>query len=955
MNRDRWRDVSQIYGAVLTKAPHARDEFLREACKDDEELRREVESLLIGHDESGTLYAPIAAVAHAWLTENYAVQPGKLFGPYRIDRLLGSGGMGEVYRARDMKLNRDVAIKILPPAFATDLERLARFKREAQLLASLNHPNIAAIHGFEDSVGVHALVLELVEGPTLADRIATGPLAIDEALPIAKQIAEAVECAHEAGVVHRDLKPANIKVREDGTVKVLDFGLAKLAEPAAAGAAATTQSPTITTPAMTAAGIILGTAAYMSPEQAKGKPADKRSDIWAFGCVLYEMLTGRRAFEADDVSDTLAALLRSEPDWNLPHVPRALVKLIQRCLAKDSRRRWQSIGDVRLELDELASRGPDEGVDSATPTPHRTIVWASIVALAAVAAGAIGWMSHATTADQRVYRTTILTPGVLTNVQSGRIALSPDGKQIAFAALDATGHPFIWIRHLDEAGPHIIPGTEGGNGPFWSPDSRYLAFVAGGKLKKAAVAGGAPLVLADAVPGIPGAWNQDDTILFSPSANSPLIKVSAAGGVTTQVTHLDEHARETGHRYPVFLPDGRRFLYVATSIVARTASVFLASLDNSTRTRVGDLNSNVAYGSNALLYLRGETLVAQSFDADRVSLTGTPAILADQVQVNPGARVGAFTISRNGQLAYMAGSVANRRLILVDSSGREERVLAARGNANDVQVSPTGAFAAISIFADAASARGRDIWLIDLHGDDNRRLTDGANAVAPIWSFDGKRLMFSTNRAGHYDLYLKNTSGPSAEQLIFTDAADKFGLDWSKSGDILYARLPSDRPVTEVWSQPADGSGKPIKLVEIPAAIVTAKFSPDGRSVAYSSGGGSSNSEVYVLAVQSHDRRQISINGGTAPRWSRDGKQIFFVSQQQLVAVSFDARDFGATAPKPLFKVRVAGGVRDPYDVMPDGQHFVIQDAEDQNEPITLLVNWPQLLQHQPHSQTRDP
>jgi serine/threonine protein kinase len=894
------------------------------------------------------LDAPIAAIAHAWLIENARVQPGSGVGPYRIESLLGVGGMGEVYRARDTKLNRDVAIKILPAAFATDPERLARFKREAQLLASLNHPNIAAIHGLEDSGGVHALVLELVEGPTLADRIATGPLPLDEALPIARQMAEALECAHEAGVVHRDLKPANIKVREDGTVKVLDFGLAKLAEPVgAASAAPTTQSPTITTPAMTAAGMILGTAAYMSPEQAKGKPADKRADIWAFGCVLYEMLTGTRAFDGNDVADTLAAILRSEPNWDLPQAPRALVRLIQRCLVKDSRRRWQSIGDVRLDLDEIVARGQYDDADASAHRPIRTIVWTSIVALAAITAAAIGWMSHTTTtADQRVYRTTILTPGVFTNVQAGRIALSPDGEQIAFAALDPTGHPFIWVRRLDEAAPHTIPGTEGGNGPFWSPDSRYLAFAVGGKLKKVAVAGGAPLVLADAVPGIPGAWNQDDTLLFSPSANAPLFKVSAAGGVATPVTRLDEHTGEIGHRYPVFLPDGRRFLYVATGI-GRTNAVFLGSLDDSTQTHIADLNSNVAYGSNALLYLRGETLVAQPFDADRVSLKGTPTILADQIQVNSGARVGAFTISRNGQLAYMAGSSANRRVILVDSSGREERVLAGRGGVGDVQVSPNGAFAAIPMIADPASSQGRDIWLLGLRGDDNRRLTDNINATAPVWSPDGTRLLFSANRQGHIDLYVKNTSGPSAEQLILADAADKLGLDWSKSGDILYARLPPERSVTEVWSRPADAGGEPTKLFEIPAAVVTAKFSPDGRSILYSSGGGSSNSGVYVLSLQTKDRRQISVNGGTAPRWSRDGKQIFFVSQQQLFAVSFDARDFGATAPRPLFKVRVAGGVRDPYDVMPDGRHFVIQDAADQDEPITLLVNWPQLLQHQ--------
>src|SRR4051812_32358471 len=428
-----------------------------------------------------------------------SLSTGTRVGPYEILSALGAGGMGEVYRARDTKLDRDVAIKVLPAQFVADPERVARFQREAKTLAALNHPHIGGIYGLEDAGGVGALVLELVEGPTLADRIVQGPIPLDETLPIARQIAEALEAAHEAGIIHRDLKPANIKLRPDGTVKVLDFGLAKALEPTSAAAPSVTASPTITGPGMmTGVGLILGTAAYMSPEQAKGKPADKRSDIWSFGCVLYEMLTGERAFDGEDVSETLAAILRSEPNWNLLVAPRPLVNLIQRCLAKDRRRRLQAIGDARLDLDEMASTSQVTDDELAEARGRRATVgalWPAILIAAASIAAATAWTWRIPTASQgpNIYRTTILTPGELATVQSGRIALSPDGRQIAFVALDDTGHQIIWIRHLDEARSHVLPGTEGGSGPFWSPDSRYVAFVAARKLKKVAIGGGAPL------------------------------------------------------------------------------------------------------------------------------------------------------------------------------------------------------------------------------------------------------------------------------------------------------------------------------------------------------------------------------------------------------------------------------------------------------------------------------
>jgi eukaryotic-like serine/threonine-protein kinase len=893
---------------------------------------------------------------------------GTNIGPYRILAKLGEGGMGEVYRAHDSKLNRAVAIKILPPEFANDPDRLARFKREAQVLASLNHPNVGGIYGFEDSGSVHALVLELVEGPTLADlltNVASGfsrtslenptkvgshsrPLPIDEALGIARQIADALEAAHEQGIIHRDLKPANVKVRDDGTVKVLDFGLAKLADPAGAapqGSPSLTQSPTITTPAMTQAGMILGTAAYMSPEQAKGRPADKRSDIWAFGCVLYEMLTGKRAFDGEDVSDTLAAILRGEPDWTRLVVRRPLIRLIQRCLAKDVRRRLQSIGDARLELEDIASDSErtDTTAAAGERSRARVVLWVAVATVAAVLSGIVGWISHAPASDARVYRSTILTPGDLAGVQNARIALSPDGRQIAFVTNDEAGKQSIWIRRLDEASPHLLPGTDGGAGPAWSPDGRYLTFTADGKLKKVSVAGGAALPIADADPSVPAAWSRDDTILFQRAFNGPLFKVSANGGASTQVTHLDQSAGETGHRLPVFLPDGRHFLYVALS-GSRISGLFRGSLDDDTKTRIGDVASNVAVGSNALLYLRGETLVAQPFDIARATLTGPPIILADQVQMNLGTRSGAFTISERGQLAYQAGSATNRRLLSVDRVGQEVRVVIAGVNVTDVQSSPDGRAVALTTNRDAAS-QTRDLALVDLDTGQRTNLTSGPNMNSPIWSPDGKKLVFSVERDGHADLFVKDVAGPSTEKLLLADDAGKFALGLSQDGHILYARLPSGRPVTEIWVSSMDAPDQKLKLEETPASVATAKFSPDGRWIAYSTGG--STSQIFVATFPGLEKRPVTIDGGAAPRWSRDGKELFFVNHGFLMATAITAESgrFRAGAPKALFKVHFIGGVRDPYDVMPDGQHFLVQDAAELGEPITLLTNWPLLMQ----------
>ena len=573
------------------------------------------------------------------------LQPGTRLGPYEILSALGAGGMGEVYRATDTKLKRQVAIKILPPSLAADPDRLARFQREAEVLASLNHPHIAHIHGLEEADGVKALVMELVEGPTLAEVIAgsgltahvsggretsvlshkpSSGLPVIEALAIARQIAEALEAAHEQGIIHRDLKPANIKVRDDGTVKVLDFGLAKALAPGDAGTAAgnLTHSPTITSPAMmTAAGMILGTAAYMSPEQAKGRDVGRASDVWSFGCVLYEMLTARQVFEGETVGEVLGGIFKSEPDWNrLPaETPSDIRRLLRRCLQKDAARRLKDAGTLKIEIEDVLSAPPvDPNPSAVIAHPHKNrerFAWTLVaVALVAVASLAMAYW-RPVPPDTTVVRFTIPPPKkvFLSGASVPEIAMSPDGKTIAFVAVDGVRQ--LWVRAIDAVESRLMPGTDGVQRPFWSPDSKFIGFYAGGKMKKIAVDGGSPELIFD-VPWNPalvsGSWNRDGVIVFSSGPNGSLYRASASGGQASPLTTLKDE--ETGHVHPFFLTDGQYFLYLITSPQAEIAGVYLGSLDSKERKRILDLNSRAIYTAGHLLFVRDGKLIALSFD-----------------------------------------------------------------------------------------------------------------------------------------------------------------------------------------------------------------------------------------------------------------------------------------------------------------------------------------------------
>ena len=633
---ERWARVERLYHEALARGAHEREAFLADACAGDDALRREIESLL-AHD-GGAAFLSTPAVANGI---GEGIRIGQALGPYVISAQIGEGGMGEVYRARDTKLNRDVAVKVLPAAFAADADRVARFQREARTLASLDHPNIAIIHGLEQAGDVHALVMELVPGDDLSQRIGRGAIPIDEALPIAKQIAGALEAAHERGIIHRDLKPANIKVRADGTVKVLDFGLAKVLEPFGASSDVSQPPPT----AMTQPGMVLGTAAYMSPEQARGLAVDKRTDIWAFGCVLYETLTGRAVFSGDTLSDTIAAIFDREPHWKaLPeHTPSSVRRLLRRCLEKDPKRRLPDIADARLEIDEAettpsdARAGPTVSSRIARVRTRERVGWiiaaACLTGLVATLAFNRAGSGDRTPADIPSYSTSIVLPAgvsLWSGNPPGRFVLSPDGRRLAMVASDSTGRSMLWVRPLDSRVAQALGGTEGATYPFWSPDSRFIAFLAQNKLKKIGVAGGEVVTLCDASFGSSGAWNRDDVILFTPKGNSPLYRVSASGGTPTQVTTLETASGDVQHSFPFFLPDGRHFLYfVVGSQASRTVprGVYVGALDS---TAPGKLiepgGSNAKYANGHLIFLRNGALLAQPFDVGRLELGGAPVV-----------------------------------------------------------------------------------------------------------------------------------------------------------------------------------------------------------------------------------------------------------------------------------------------------------------------------------------
>jgi eukaryotic-like serine/threonine-protein kinase len=904
--------------------------------------------------------------------------PGTKLGPYEILAQIGAGGMGEVYRARDAKLGRDVALKVLPEAFARDTERMARFQREAKLLAALNHTNIASIYGLEDSGDTHALVMELAEGPTLADRLKAGPIPVDEALPIAKQICDALEYAHEKGIVHRDLKPANIKIAADDTVKILDFGLAKALE-ADTGSLDISTSPTISRLA-TMQGVLLGTAAYMSPEQAKGKPVDRRADIWAFGCVLYEMLTGKKAFDGETITDTLAAVLKNEPDWSrLPvGTPMRVRVLLQRCLQKDVRQRLQAIGDARISLEEVFSGAQEPvpgGVESVSVPIWRRplffgVVVASISTVVALALGFIVLRTPPSTAPETM-RFEIPMPQGVAPAVAAEFAVSPDGRQLAFFGVGADGVTRLWVRPLDSLQARPLPGSETPLGPAfsWSPDSRYIAFDAGGKLKKIAIAGGPAQTICDVTGTVlGGSWNRDGVIIFG--GGPGLMRVPAAGGTATPLTALDPARKEIYHSLPVFLPDGRHFVYFRNSSSADYTGAYVGSLD--VKPEAQSLKPLVATpfgveyvpspgkGTGYLLFVRDNSLLAQAFDPDRLKLSGEPVEIADHLGNFTDRAY--FSVSANGVMVYRSGSESGfgSQLTWLDRQGQVQGppITQQVGSTLDIAISPDAQRAALTQL-DLVEATGV-VWLHDFQRGTTTRFTFGsASAALPIWSPDGKTLMFLSILGGRQNLYEKPADGSRNEQLVLKSTSAS-PTSWSHDGRfVLYTHQDPKTNKAGVWVLPINGDGKPFPLLQSSSNETDAQFSPNGHWVAYVSDESGRN-EIFVTpfslgatggVASSGAKWQISVDGGSEPRWREDGKELYYESaDSKIMAVDIaTAPSFRAGVPSGLFQappVTVPAPGTRPWDVTPDGKRFlfITSGAPRAQAPFTVLLNWTSLL-----------
>jgi Tol biopolymer transport system component len=984
MDPDRWLRVEQLFQAAMPRPERERAAFLREACGGDDALRREVESLLrYAPPAEDLMRAPglevLAAVSTA---REPSLLAGQSVGSYQIEARLGSGGMGDVYRARDTKLDRRVAIKVLPRAFSADTYRRARFEREARLLAALNHPNIGTIYGLERYEGIDALVLELFEGPTLAERLNTGPLPIPKALAMARQIAEALEAAHEKGIVHRDLKPSNIALTRDERVKVFDFGLAKAG--VGPGTADHTDAPTLTTGA-TSDGMILGTLAYMSPEQARGQEVDPRTDIWAFGCVLLEMVAGRKAFEAGTASDTMAAVLDREPNWTaLPAAtPPALRRLLQRCLEKDAKRRLHHMADARIEIEDLL-RAPAAAVVETPPIeqapragPRRTRLWAAAAAVALVAIGAVAgrFVAGSRAGDARSQPTgtparlmiTLPSGHALERGRVPSVVLSPDGHLLAYAAAPDGGRTQLFLRPIDDLAARPIAATEGASAPCFSPDGRWLAFYADGLLKRVPVAGGVPLTIGEAPPLWSASWGEDDRIVFASTLPaSGLWVVSANGGEPARLTAPEPG--EAQHAYPQILPGSTHVLFS----VRRGDAWHLASLAFETGEwrRLGD-NRIVGEGARYLstghvVYTQGGGLVATPFDPATGDLDRAPVPLLERVEVSRFGGAAFAVADRAGTLAYVPpGAVAaDRTLLRVERDGRTMPLIEARAAYETPAFSPDGRLMAVTI----ASDTGSDIWIIDLERGTRLRLTAGGTSAFPVWGPDGSRVAFQAVAPGPWNLFWREIAGSTTAAQPFVagtpDAAaswpssgasflpgtlptlsganPQFPTSWSPDGATLafHERRPSgDR---DIWT--VSTGAEPMPFLLTPFDEHSPHLSPDGAWLAYVSDE-SGREDVYVQPFPGPGPKWlVSTEGGTDPVWSKDGRELFYRSGDQMMAVRVSgAAQFSAGRPQRLFAIRVDRDRDGPsYDVAPDGGWFAMPGGGEDRAPgqIHVVLNW---------------
>ncbi len=933
-----WSRIEAIFHDALDTPERERAAFLDLACGGDPKTREHVELLIaqVAKSEASFEQEFREAAREAFVTSEQNMQ-GRTIGHYEVRTLLGAGGMGEVYLARDTRLARDVAIKILPAEFALDRDRLARFKKEAQIIASLNHPNIAAIHELGELEGKPYLVLELVDGQTLAERLKRSALPLDEAMKIARQVSEGLEAAHARDIIHRDLKPANIKVTSEGKVKILDFGLAKHIRND--DVAMDSKSPEVT-----AAGMILGTATYMSPEQAKGQSVDQRTDIWSFGCVFYEMLTGRAAFDGASTVEILASIAYAEPDWSAlpPALPLGIADLVRRCLRKDTSRRLHSIADARIQIEDAGiapASPPGREIRKPIGTWLRRAVWlsAAMVLLALTLVLAAGLVLR--NRPSQLPETWVELD--LHNV--GRVELSPDGRRFLFQIADPSGRRLA-LRTMDSRAAQPIAGTEGALNPFWSADGRSIGFFAGGKLKQIDLTNGQSQTLADAPAGRGGTWNRDGIILFSPTASSPLFRVPAFGGEPVEVTHLDP--AQGSHRNPYFLPDGRHFLFLARG-TPDTRGVYVGSLDGEKPKRLvaedemSDFGFAPIFTSGYVLFFRQGDLFAQRFDDASLQLAGDAFRVAE--------RVSGYTAAKVNSVAYVPEATAGRRMQWFDRMGHDLGVVDVDGTT--AYLNPEISYDGKRVAFERVSNGNQDIWLLDTKpgGVLNRLTFDEKQDWRPLWSRDGSEFVFTSTRLGIGNLYLKRATGE--EELLFESPLAKATCDWSVDGRYVLFLTVDPRTGFDLWAfSLADRKAFPV--VNTSSRDNDGQFSPDSRWIAYDSDK-TGRSEVYVQRFpEAGGLRQISTNGGAQPRWRRDGKELFYVDLQgRLISIPVDlpaSRDsFNFGAGTVLFTTRIYGGGWPPpndkqqYAVAPDGQRFLINVAPQEPPPPTVVIlNW---------------
>ena len=890
---------------------------------------------------------------------------GETHGHYHVTARVGAGGMGEVYRATDTRLKRDVAIKVLPAEVAGDPERLARFQREAELLASLSHTHIGAIHGLEEADGKPLLILELVEGVDLSERIKTGPIPADETLEIVHQIADALEEAHERGIVHRDLKPANIKLTPEGKVKVLDFGLAKAwaLDPVSGGSSDLSRSPTMAYSG-THAGVILGTAAYMSPEQARGKTVDRRADIWAFGVVLWEMLTGRKLFEGDTVSDVLASVLKETPDLDaLPDsTPPALRRLLTRCLEREPKNRLQWIGDARLELADALAPPPEP--DARRETAGRSfrpgfalLGWPVAVAVLVVAA--VVWLRPATLPVQPLARFTVALDGEhsLSFIDQPILALSPDGRTLAMTATDSeTGRDKVFLRHLDRSEVLPVGGTEGAGEMFFSPDGASIAFFADGKLKRVSVNGGAAVNIAEAPNPRGGVWLPDGTILFSPEYAGGLWQVSDSGGEPEIMVDIDGEQGERTYRFPDATADGGIVLFTVGSTDSPNdydeAFVAAYSVKTGERRQLIERANMARFASrDRIVFARAGDLFAVGFDPERLETVGEAVPVLEDVGGDPSSGAGYFTVASNGNLAWLAGAVtaADTHLTIVDEDGTAQRLPLTPRGFHQPRFSPDGSRLAFTVGEGYSGVSG-DVWIYGLASENLSRLTFGGNDLYPVWTPDGRDVAYLTYTS-EASILVKAADGSSAEEsLTPNDSAPIFPESISTDGRTLaYTRISQTADIFLITQ------GEEARPFEEMASCPV--FSPDGRWIAYSSPG-SGTSSVFVRPVDGEGKWQVSPELGGYPRWSGDGRRLFYIDigspKRPLMAVNIEpGNSFRTGAPKVVLEslsgayvTSTAPGTN--WDVSPGGDSFVFVEFERRGEAaeqIEIALNWVQNLE----------